>query len=325
MTSIETQRKIIEILRILDASDDAIGARTIAAILSERGYPIGERAVRHYLVLLDYKGFTLKIGNAGRVITEKGLNELNEAIVGDRVGFLITRIEDLVYKTSFDLKKRDGNVIINVATIDKDDFDRALETAAETINNGYTVSPFVRIVEEGEKVGAVFVPYGSFGFVTMCSMTINGMLIKHGIPSTVKYGGLLKIEDRIPSAYTDLILYQGTSLDPIQVFAARQMTSILAAVQRGDGTVLANMQTVPSIAAERTLKLLQDAKRTGIVGWIESPLETNFLGVNNEDDVMEINIFAGANPMASLHELDIKVKVYSLSSLMDAKLLNQRL
>ncbi len=325
MTSIETQRKIIEILRILDASDDAVGARTIAASLNTRGYPIGERAVRHYLVLLDYKGFTVKIGNAGRIITEKGLDELHEAIVGDRVGFLITKIEDLVYRTSFDLKQRNGDVIINVATIDKDDFDQALETAAETIDNGYTVSPYVRIVEEGEKVGAVFVPYGSFGFVTMCSMTINGVLIKHGIPASIKFGGLLKIKDRIPSAYTDLISYQGTSLDPIQIFAARQMTSILAAGRRGDGTVLANVQTVPSIAAERTLKLMQDAKRAGIVGWIESPLEANFLGVYYEDDVLEINIFAGANPMASLHELDIKAKVYSLASLMDAKLLNQRL
>jgi repressor of nif and glnA expression len=325
MTSIETRRKLIEILRILDASDDAIGARTIAASLGKRGYPIGERAVRHYLVLLDYKGFTIKIGNAGRIITEKGLNELNEAIVGDRVGFLITKIEDLVYRTSFDLKQRNGDIIINVATIDKNDFDRALETAAETIDNGYTVSPFVRIVEEGEKVGSVFVPYGSFGFVTMCSMTINGMLIKHGIPSSIKYGGLLKIKEVMPSEYTDVISYQGTSLDPIQIFASRQMTSILAAGRRGDGTVLANTQTVPSIAAERTLKLLQDAKRAGIVGWIESPLEDNFLGDNSGDDVMKINIFAGANPMASLHELDMKVKVYSLSSLMDAKLLNQRL
>src|SRR5665811_2593074 len=156
-----------------------------------------------YLVLLDYKGFTLKIGNAGRIITEKGLNELNEAIVGDRVGFLITKIEDLVYRTSFDLKQRNGDIIINVATIDKNDFDRALETAAETIDNGYTVSPFVRIVEEGEKVGSVFVPYGSFGFVTMCSMTINGVLIKHGIPSSIKYGGLLKIK---AVSYTHLTL-----------------------------------------------------------------------------------------------------------------------
>jgi len=325
MTSIETRRKLIEILRILDASDDAIGARTIAASLSKRGYPIGERAVRHYLVLLDYKGFTIKIGNAGRIITEKGLNELNEAIVGDRVGFLITKIEDLVYRTSFDLRQRNGDVIINVATIDKNDFDRALEIAAETINSGYTVSPYVRIVEEGEKVGAVFVPYGSFGLVTMCSMTIDGILIKHGIPSSIKYGGLLRIRNGMPSAYTDLISYQGTSLDPIQVFASRKMTSILSAARQGDGTVLANVKTVPSIAAEKTIELLREAKRAGIVGWIESPLDANFLGVNIGEDVTEINIFAGANPMASFYELDIKAQVHSISSLMDVKLLNQLL
>jgi repressor of nif and glnA expression len=70
---------------------------------------------------------------------------------------------------------------------------------------------------------------------------------------------------------------------------------------------------------------MQDAKRAGIVGWIESPLEANFLGVNNGEDVMEINIFAGANPMASLYEVDVKAKVYSISSLMDAKLLNRLL
>ena len=236
MTNIETERKLIEILRILDETDEAIGARMIAASLSQRGYPIGERAVRHYLVLLDYKGFTTKIGNAGRVITEKGLNELNEAIVGDRVGFVITRIDELVYRTSFDLKQRNGDIIVNVATIDKNDFDVALQAAAETIDGGYTVSPYVRLLEEGDKVGAVFIPYGSAGFVTMCSMTVDGILIKHGIPSSIKYGGLLAIKNSQPIAYTDLISYAGTSLDPIQIFTARRMTSILAAARSGEGT-----------------------------------------------------------------------------------------
>jgi len=152
MTNIETERKLIEILRILDETDEAIGARMISANLSQRGYPIGERAVRHYLVLLDYKGFTTKIGNAGRVITEKGLKELDEAIVGDRVGFVITKIDELVYRTSFDLKLRNGDIIVNVATIDKNDFDVAIEAAAETIDSGYTVSPYVRVLEEGDKV-----------------------------------------------------------------------------------------------------------------------------------------------------------------------------
>lgn len=325
MTSIETQRKLIEILRILDESDDAIGARMIAASLSARGYPIGERAVRHNLVLLDYKGFTTKIGNAGRVITEKGLKELNEAIVGDRVGFIINKIDELVYKTNFDLKRRNGDIIINVATIDKKDFDVAIEAAAETVDSGYTVSPYVRFLEEGDKVGAVFVPYGSVGLVTMCSMTVDGILIKHGIPSSIKYGGLLEIKNRQPVCYTDLISYQGTSLDPIQIFTARQMTSILTAARSGEGKVLANVRTVPEIAAEKSIELLRDAKKAGIVGWIETPIQERSPGICAESDVVEINNYAGANPMAALYELGISVKVYSVSALMDVKLLNQRL
>ncbi len=323
MTNIETQRKLIEILRILDESDEAIGARMIAATLNKRGYPIGERAVRHYLVLLDYKGFTTKIGNAGRIITEKGLRELDEAIIGDRVGFVITQIEDLIYKSSFDLKQRSGDVSVNVAVIDKNYFDQALETVARAIDSGYTVSPYIRILEEGDKVGAIFVPYDSFGIVTMCSVTIDGILIKHGIPSSIKYGGLLKIENKVPTAYIELIAYQGTSLDPIQVFTTRRMTAVLSAAQQGDGVVLANMRSVPRIAAEKTLELLHEAKRAGIVGWIESPLQEDILEGCGADEVVGINIYAGANPLASLYELNIPVKINSIAALMDMKLLNQ--
>lgn len=325
MTNIETQRKLVEILKILDESNEAIGARMVAARLGQRGYPIGERAVRQYLVLLDYKGFTTKIGNAGRVITEKGLNELNEARVGDRVGFVSTKVDELVYKTNFDLKQRTGDVIVNVATIDKNDFDVAIEAAAETVNSGYTVSPYVRFLEEGDKVGAAFVPDGSAGLVTMCSMTLDGILLKHGIPSNIKYGGLLEIKNRQPVRYTDLISYLGTSLDPIQIFTARQMTSILAAARSGEGKVLANVRTVPVIAAEKSIELLRDAKKLGIVGWIETSIEESSPGICAESDVVDINNYAGANPMAALYELGISAKVYSISALMDVKLLNQRL
>ncbi len=325
MTNIETQRKLIEILRILDESDEAIGARTIAASLNKRGYPIGERAVRHYLVLLDYKGFTTKVGNAGRIITEKGINELDEAIVGDRVGFVITRIEELIYKSSLDLKQRTGDVSVNVTTIDKDYFDQALEIVARTIDSGYTVSPYIRLVEEGDKVGAVFVPYDSFGIVSMCSVTIDGILIKHGIPSSIRYGGLLRIENKVPTAYTDLIAYQGTSLDPIQVFTTRRMTAILSAVQLGSGVVLANMRTVPVIAAEKAIELLHDAKRAGIVGWIEPPPQIDILESCSAGDVIGINIYAGANPVAALYELNVPVRVHSIAALMDMNLLDQRL
>jgi len=325
MTNIQTERKLVEILRIINESDEAVGARTIAAHLNRRGYLIGERAVRYYLTLLDYKGFTAKLGYSGRIITEKGLTELNEAIVGDRVGFVITKIEEFIYRTTLDVAQQSGDIIINVTTINKDDFETVVEIAGRVIDSGYTVSPYVRIVEEGNKAGSIVIPYGSVGIITMCSMTIDGILIKHGIPTDIMYGGILKIENKVPSAYTDMISYKGTSLDPIQIFTSRRMTAIMDAVDKGTGAVLSNLRTVPSIAYERAREVLRDARKMGITGWIGDFERGDSLGINLEDGVVGINIYAGVNPMAALSELAIEANVKSISSLMDVRLLKGRL
>jgi repressor of nif and glnA expression len=103
------------------------------------------------------------------------------------------------------------------------------------------------------------------------------------------------------------------------------MTSILTAARSGEGKVLANIRTVPHIAAEKSIELLGEAKKAGIVGWIETPIQESLPGICLESDVVGINNYSGANPMAALCEGGISAKVYSISALMDVKLLNQRL
>ncbi len=321
---IKTYRTIIEILRAINESDSPVGGRTLSTILAHHGYPIGERAVRYYLTSLDLQGYTVKVGHLGRVLTEKGVKELNEAIVGDRVGFVVARIEELIYQTTLDVTHKSGDVIVNVATVDKNDYDTAVEAAGKVIDAGYTVSPYVRIIEEGDRIGAVLVPYGSLGIVTMCSMTVDGIFVKHGIPTSILYGGMLTIEDTLPSAYTDVIAYKGTSLDPIAIFTSRRMTSILQAATTGRGAVLANLRIVPAIALDRAKELLHDAKKLGIIGWVANAKDDS-LGIPLKEGMMGINMYAGVNPMAALYELGINVKVYSISSLMNIRLLKQRI
>jgi hypothetical protein len=156
-------------------------------------------------------------------------------------------------------------------------------------------------------------------------MTIDGILIKHGIPTDIMYGGILKIENKVPSTYTDMISYKGTSLDPIQIFTSRRMTAIMDAVDKGTGAVLSNLRTVPSIAYERAREVLDDARKIGITGWVEDFGRDDSLGINLADGVVGINIYAGVNPMAALYELAIEANVKSISSLMDVKLLKGRL
>jgi len=93
----QIQRKLIEILRVINERGGAVGARVISDSLKERGYSLGERGVRYHLRILDERGLTEGHGYAGRTITERGRREIEEALVHDRIGFMHARIEEMIY------------------------------------------------------------------------------------------------------------------------------------------------------------------------------------------------------------------------------------
>ncbi|MDD5344799.1 MAG: NrpR regulatory domain-containing protein, partial [Smithella sp.] len=258
------QRKLIEKLRILYENHEPIGARLIADKMNERGYPIGERGVRYHLRILDERGLTKRQGYDGRIITERGKKELENALVGDRMGFIITRIEKLIYDTTFDLNTKQGNVIINTSIIDKKDLDETVEIMQLIINEGYTFSPYLKIMEEGTSFSDLNIPDGKIGIATMCSITIDGILLKNGIPVTPKYGGLLEVIKRKPTGFEDIIVYNGTSIDPMKIFISKKMTRVLDAVETGSGMLLANLREIPASSVIEAENILKSAMSMGI-------------------------------------------------------------
>ena len=99
---IRTERKYIEILRILKDHSEPVGAKRLSEIMAERGFILTDRAVQYYLQYLDEMGFTEKVGNMGRILTDAGISETDCALVGDRIGFIISKLERLAYRTTFD-------------------------------------------------------------------------------------------------------------------------------------------------------------------------------------------------------------------------------
>jgi hypothetical protein len=93
----EVKRKVIAILKILRDSKAPLGARVLAQQLKAHGVELGERAVRYHLKLMDERGLTQLVGRDGRIITEGGIEELGSALVRDKVGFAISRIELLAF------------------------------------------------------------------------------------------------------------------------------------------------------------------------------------------------------------------------------------
>jgi repressor of nif and glnA expression len=314
------QRKLNEILRILHENQEPIGARLIADKMNERGYPIGERGVRYHLRILDERGLTKRQGYDGRIITERGTKELGNALVGDRMGFIITRIEKLIYDTTFDLNTGQGSVIINTSIIDKKDIDGTLDIMEHIINEGYSFSPYIKIMDEGTSASDINIPEGKIGIATMCSITIDGILLKNGIPVTPKYGGLLDVKNRKPTGFEEIIVYSGTSIDPMRIFISKKMTRVLDAVDTGSGRLLANLREIPMSSVMEAQKVLKSAMSMGIVEITEiGELGRSVLDAPVDSGKVGVVVYAGTNIMAAVEESGINVSTYPISTTMDFK------
>lgn len=314
----EVERKVITILKILSESPEPLGARVIAQRLHDYGVDLGERAVRYHLKIMDERGLTRLIGRDGRLVTESGIEELKSALVSDKVGFVISKIELLAIQTTFDWEKRRGQVPVNISFFPKEQFTKALKAMRDAFEAGICVSDLVAVAHEGERLAGVTVPEGKIGFATVCSIIINGALLKAGIPMDSKFGGLLQIRNNKPFRFVELIEYAGSSLDPSEIFVTSRMTSVGEVASRGEGKVLANFREIPALCRPVAETVIHGLGETGLGGLLvmgdtsqsvgEVPVELNKIG---------IIILGGLNPVAAAVEAGIEVENHAMSAVME--------
>ena len=316
--SSEAEKKIIAILRVLSESSEALGSITIARELERYGIFLSERAVRYHLRITDERGFTQPMGRDGRMITPKGLDELRTALAPDQIGFVQEKLELLAFRTTFDPIKRTGLVAINTSLFDKDQFKKALTPMSEAFEAGLCVSSLVAMASEGEKLGDVVIPNGRIGFATVCSVTINGVTLKSGVPIESRFGGVLEVRDGKPRRFTAIINYGGTSLDPSEQYIRAKMTSIRETSKTGNGRILANFREIPAQSrsiVEKCVAALKDAGIGGvyILGNISEPVCQIAVGPNR----VGIVLLGGLNPVAAAVEAGIEVDNISESGMID--------
>ncbi|MFQ5875764.1 MAG: DUF128 domain-containing protein, partial [Dehalococcoidia bacterium] len=267
--SSDVERKTLAILKVLSEVSEPLGSITIARELERQGVFLSERAVRYHLRITDERGLTQLFGRRdGRVLTEQGSKELGNALVKDKVGFAISRIELLAFRTNFDLQNRTGSIPVNVSLFAKEQFSKAVQTMKPVFASGLCVSHLVATAQEGEKLGELTVPEGKVGLATVCSIVVNGTLLKAGVPIDSKFGGLLQIHNGQPLRFVELIHYAGSSLDPSEVFIKAGMTSVTEVATKGEGTLLANFREIPALCrpiAEEVATKLREAGMEGIL------------------------------------------------------------
>jgi len=261
--SAEISRLEIEILRILSESAEPIGSRLLQRELEKRGFFLSERAVRYHLQLLELKGLVAGHERGGRTITNQGLIELNRALVSQRVGFIITRFLSMACSVTYDYVTDSGLVVANVSIVDKSFYDKMLGIVRDLYDANLILAPYIKILDEGEEYRNIVVPEGKICLLTICDLTMGGVLIRSGIPLFFKYGGLVQMVNGKPLRFVDMISYEGTTISPLELFVRSNLTSVLKIVKIGSGVLPAGMREIVAEARERTHKIISRLKDKG--------------------------------------------------------------
>jgi HTH-type transcriptional regulator, global nitrogen regulator NrpRI len=315
----DIERKVLLILKILNESPEPSGARVIARQMQERGVKLSERTVRYHLKLMDDRGLTTLFGRRdGRVITSNGLDEIINARVQDKISLSNSRIDVLSFKTTFNISKKQGMVPVNISFFPEREYKKAIRVMKPVFQKKIAVSNRVATAGAGKKLGEIVVPAGKIGLASVCSILINGILLKHGIPIDSKFAGILQLRNAVPLRFVELIHYAGSSLDPSEIFIRGNMTSVGQAAEKGEGKILANFREIPALGRSLVEDIVGQLGEAGIngvlsVGNIGAPLCQTDVDINK----VGMLLVGGLNPIAAVCEKGIDVDNRAMSTVMD--------
>ncbi len=312
------EKKRLAILRILSESDHPVSSTKLTEAFSRMGIEMSERTVRLHLIELDRQGLTAYVKKHGRVITEKGTAELEKSRVFEKVGFITAKIDLLTYKMNYDPDKKAGTVVVNISLIEERFMKEAASMLVTSFESGFSMGRLIGIYLPGESVGGETIPSGYVGIGTVCSVTLHGVIGRNGIPVRAIFGGILEIENREPLRFTQIVRYDGTSIDPLEIFIKSGMIRYREVVHSGSGSIGANFLEVPADSLKKVVEIGKVMERDGLggflrLGWpghslLQIPIDWGRLGGV---------IIGGLNPVAYLEESGISVISKAISGLVE--------
>lgn len=313
-----SKTKIESILQVLHKYQKPLTGSQIAEILTSQGEEISERTVRLYLQKCDEAGYTEPVGKQGRTITAKGIQYLESGNIIQRLGYMSSKIDRMTYAMTFDLAMRRGTVVINLAILGKEVFRSRLSEVHQVFEQGYAMGTLVGLLRPGDQLGSMVIPPDHVGFCTVCSVTLNGVLLKHGIPTRSLFSGLLEIENHRPSRFVELISYDGTTVDPLQLFIKGRMTDYLGTIRTGHGKIGAGFREIPEESYELALDLADKLTQVGLGAFMHIGLPSqDVLNIPVQQGCCGVIVVGGLNPLAIFEETGVPVQQYALAGLME--------
>jgi repressor of nif and glnA expression len=143
-------------------------------------------------------------------------------------------------------------------------------------------------------------------------------LIRRGIPINPIGGGVVEIENRTPIRFTHIILYEHTTIDPLQVLISQKTTSVTKVMRTGSGNILANIREFHMEAEPLVGIVLDELSSSSYSGILEVGVPNlSLLGVPVSPQFVAIAAVGGTNPMAAIREGGRWVQTHAMKGLID--------
>ena len=82
------------------------------------------------------------------------------------------------------------------------------------------------------------------------------------IPTASRFGGLLELRNGQSTRFVEIIHYDGTSIDPLEVFIRSGMTNYTGAIRDGNGRIGASFRELPADSRKRVQGLAEKLERS---------------------------------------------------------------
>jgi repressor of nif and glnA expression len=232
--------------------------------------------------------------------------------------FVAHTIDDYAMQVTYKPATNEGKVVYNLSLIRNDDLEFAIATIKDACKAGLASSGLVKFIKSGERTGDLVVPKNQTAIYTVCSVTFDGLLIQRGIPINPIGGGVVQIENRSPIRFIHMILYEYTTIDPLQVLNSQRLTSVTNVMRTGSGNILANIREFHMEAEPLVGTLLDELTESNFTGILEIGMpNVPLLGVPVSPQFIAIACIGGTNPLVAIKEGGRWVQIYAMKGLID--------
>ena len=316
----KNQKKITAILHVLQDINKPVGGTIISKSIQRYGFTLSQRTIRWYLVLTDKAGLTKKIGKRGRIITPAGKEELSKSFAFEKVGLVASKIDELSYKMDFSHQNFKGNIILNISVVSAKNIHETINHMLPIFKKDLGMGKFLVLGKSSTEMSNISIQKNQVAIGTICSVTINGIFLNAGIPINSRFGGLLEIRNGKPTRFTQIINYNGTTLDPLEIFIKGKMTSVAKTARTGNGIIGASFREIPAVALPEANKLKKKLDKIGLNGilLIGNPGQP-LLDIPVPEGKAGMIVMGGLNPIAAAEETGIEIHNIAMGTLFPFK------